>query len=141
MRTASARSLAAERPRLAVVLVALERPSSTAPTADPGGGSGTPSPAGPGALPDAPPQLLGDPPAPRYPPRARDEGREGTVLLRLTVAADGTVTEAVVVRSSGSPDLDAAAREAASRWRLRPARRAGVPVAAEVQVPVRFRLG
>lgn len=52
---------------------------------------------------------------PEYPARARAEGREGTSYVRLAAAADGTVRECVVTRSSGHQDLDAAACQVAMR--------------------------
>jgi TonB family protein len=55
-------------------------------------------------------------PAPDYPDEARWEGREGRVLLRFRVRADGRVGEADVVSSSGHADLDAAAVATLRRW-------------------------
>lgn len=49
-----------------------------------------------------------------------EEGVEGTVRLRVLVAPDGTVQQVDLAASSGDPRLDAAAREAAWRWRYRP---------------------
>jgi periplasmic protein TonB len=45
----------------------------------------------------------------RYPDAARRRGEEGEVAVRFTVAADGRVSQAVVVKSSGTATLDAAA--------------------------------
>ncbi len=77
---------------------------------------------------------------PRYPRLARHRGEQGTVVLRVWVDAQGTVTDARVARSSGHALLDDAAIAAARRWRFRPARVAGVPVAAVVEHEVEFRL-
>lgn len=49
----------------------------------------------------------------RYPVRAQKTRQEGSVLLTVHVAADGTTKKVVVSRSSGSGDLDRAARAAA----------------------------
>ncbi|WP_430826556.1 energy transducer TonB [Brevundimonas diminuta] len=46
---------------------------------------------------------------PEYPAPARAERREGTSYVRLAAAADGSVKDCVVTRSSGHQDLDAAA--------------------------------
>jgi protein TonB len=77
---------------------------------------------------------------PRYPELARRQGIEGTVLLRLFVAADGRVREVEVAESSGHPILDAEAVTAVRSWRGRPATRDGVPVETVELLPVRFRL-
>jgi protein TonB len=81
-----------------------------------------------------------DNPKPRYPPLARRLGEEGRVLLRVTVAADGTPTRLSLAESSGSPRLDTAAEEAVRRWRFVPARRGAEPVMATVLVPISFSL-
>src|SRR5215831_19792909 len=48
---------------------------------------------------------------PPYPPVARRIGAEGKVTLRLTVSADGRVTQADVETSSGRDELDQTARQ------------------------------
>lgn len=79
-------------------------------------------------------------PEPHYPATARRRGQEGMVLLAVRVSAAGVV-EAVAVRTgSGVPDLDRAAVEAVERWAFDPALEDGEPVAAEVEVPIRFEL-
>jgi protein TonB len=106
----------------------------------------TPSPASPEiaarepvSAPDFRAAYLDNPP-PAYPRAARRNGEEGTVTLRVLVNQDGLATQVELERSSGSNLLDTAAREAVKNWRFAPARRAGVPVAAWVIVPVIFRL-
>lgn len=76
---------------------------------------------------------------PRYPPRARQIGREADVDLAVLIEADGAVSEVVLARSGGE-DFDREAIEAVRRERWRPATRAGVPVASRVHFRVRFRL-
>jgi len=46
-----------------------------------------------------------------YPSRALREEREGTTGFRVTVGADGRVTDCQITSSSGSPDLDQTACE------------------------------
>ncbi|MCE9670891.1 TonB family protein [Myxococcus stipitatus] len=82
------------------------------------------------------------PPSPReMAPAAMPGGAvlEGptTVLVRLTIDAEGEV-ERVEVRESGGTLLDRAALAAAVRWRFQPATREGVPLAVQVDVPVVF---
>ena len=80
-------------------------------------------------------------PKPRYPEAARAEGREGTVLLKVTVLPTGKVGEAITERSSGHTDLDRAAVEAVMKWTFVPARRGENPVMASVRIPVTFKIG
>lgn len=79
-------------------------------------------------------------PAPPYPVRARRNGEQGTVLLRVWVAADGAARRAEVERSSGHESLDAAALAAVKTWRFVPARRGDAAVEGVVIVPIAFRL-
>jgi protein TonB len=83
---------------------------------------------------------LADNPAPGYPYAARLRGQHGRVVLRVEVTPGGGAGAVAVERSSGYEILDRAASEAVRQWRFRPAHRGGVPVAATVQVPVRFDL-
>jgi TonB family protein len=75
-----------------------------------------------------------------YPPIAVRLGQEGDVLVRLTVLPDGSVGNAKIVKSSGSPQLDASALVGVGYWRYRPAMRNGKPVAADVTVKIAIRL-
>lgn len=77
-------------------------------------------------------------PAPSYPARAQRRGESGEVLLRINVDARGVPDRVEIAASSGSRDLDRAARRAVQRWRFRPAMRDGRPVAGVVTVPIRF---
>lgn len=53
-----------------------------------------------------------------YPTRARRLGIEGITRVQLEIAEDGRVTDARVLRSSGSRILDRAALEAVRKWRF-----------------------
>jgi protein TonB len=78
---------------------------------------------------------------PPYPPIEKRLGHEGTVSLRLMISADGTVTDAIVTRSSGYPALDAAAVAwITSHWRYRPATRDGKPVTSQANANMKFEL-
>lgn len=79
-------------------------------------------------------------PRPAYPRAARQRGWQGLVLVLVRVTEDGVPQEVSVKESSGHSVLDDAALEAVRRWRFTPARQAGHPVAAAVEVPVRFSL-
>src|SRR5882672_9748848 len=80
----------------------------------------------------APPQPVETPPA------AAAEGTTdtGTVVLLVTVGADGLVRDVSVAQTAG-PALDAAAVAAVMRWKFRPALRDGQPFEARVRAPCR----
>ncbi|GAA5008474.1 energy transducer TonB [Pseudoluteimonas lycopersici] len=111
-----------------------------------------PAPRAPVAPPSAPttpiapaqansdPVLQGKPAAP-YPVAALRNGESGTVMLRVTVGADGVPYGIAVARSSGSRTLDRAAMGAVKSWRFNPAMHNGQPVPASVQIPVSYNLG
>jgi len=79
-------------------------------------------------------------PRPEYPDRARREGWEGTVLLRVLVDPEGKSKWVEISRSSGYAALDGAAVEAVKRWRFHPARQAKGRVESWVMIPIVFRL-
>ncbi|WUR14446.1 TonB family protein [[Empedobacter] haloabium] len=56
---------------------------------------------------------------PTYPPKAHAAGETGTVQVALLVAGDGRVIESKVQKSSGSSELDKAARKAFSQCRFK----------------------
>ncbi|AUX48182.1 TonB family protein [Sorangium cellulosum] len=74
-----------------------------------------------------------------YPSEARAARREGTVVLKLLIDAEGRVTEAEVTTPQGH-GLDEAARAAALRFRFVPARRRGTPVASRILYGYEFQL-
>ena len=73
---------------------------------------------------------------PVYPETARAAGITGLVLLEVTVGADGSVTNAKVLRSI--PQLDAAALDAVRQWRYEPTLLNGAPVPVITTAAVRF---
>jgi TonB family protein len=76
-----------------------------------------------------------------YTQEARANGVEGRLILRLTIAADGTVADVQVV-SSVDPTLDAAAVAAVKTWTFKPSMRCGKPMAGGVYTLARrFELG
>jgi periplasmic protein TonB len=79
-------------------------------------------------------------PAPAYPQVSRRAGEQGTVMLRVMVRRDGLPTSVEIEKSSGSRNLDAAAREAVWGWRFVPATLGADPIESWVLVPVVFRL-
>lgn len=79
-------------------------------------------------------------PQPDYPPISRRMGEEGKAILRVLVNDKGRPERIEVHQSSGSPRLDEAARQAASRAVFKPFIEDGKPVAAYAIVPIRFQL-
>jgi TonB family protein len=79
-------------------------------------------------------------PKPHYPEKAREEGREGTVILRVLVDEEGRVRSVEVNRSSGFEAFNRAAVDAVRRWRFSPARYGERRVESWVRIPVVFRL-
>lgn len=77
---------------------------------------------------------------PDYPDAAREDGQEGTVRLLVDVDAQGRVLQVHWLERSGVMVLDVAAREAVRRWHFLPARRAGILVAGQVRLSLRFEL-
>jgi periplasmic protein TonB len=77
---------------------------------------------------------------PRYPIDARRKREEGTVLLAVTLAADGHVASVAIARSSGFASLDDAARDAVRHWRWAPTLRDGEPVMVRGVVEIPFVL-
>lgn len=124
--------------------------SATAPAAAPAPAVASgPQAAAPGSVglareaPLTPPSFSADylhNPRPAYPLSARRLGQSGLVVLRVRVSEAGRPTEVRVARSAGFDALDRAALDAVQGWTFVPARRGDTPVAAWVEVPVRFRL-
>lgn len=78
-------------------------------------------------------------PEPEYTEEARRAGIDGSVLLSIVIAPDGTVRDVKVMRRL-SYGLDEKAVEAVTQWRFKPATKDGSPVAVMVNVEVNFRL-
>jgi len=77
---------------------------------------------------------------PVYPPNARRREEQGVVVHEITLSEKGLVTGAVLVESSGYPELDRAARRALMSARYIPATRDGVPVSSTLRQPIEFQL-
>lgn len=77
---------------------------------------------------------------PEYPVEAYRRREEGTVLVGASVGVDGRPVRVDVIRRSGSRALDQAAADAVRQWTFEPAVRGGRKVAADVEVPVTFRI-
>src|ERR1044071_3274215 len=79
--------------------------------------------------------------APPYPEVARRLAEQGTVTVRIEIAASGTVKNVAVLRSSGSERLDAAAVSwIKAHWKYHAASRGGVAVESHVEAQIVFDL-
>jgi protein TonB len=96
-------------------------------------------PATPPVLQEATPEYDKNP-APEYPRRARQLGFEGTVVLNVRINQKGGVEDVKIAVSSGYSLLDQSALRSVKAWLFKPAQRGYQPVAAWVQVPVRYTL-
>ena len=67
-------------------------------------------------------------------------GEDGTVIVSITVAANGCLLRAEIRRSSGAPELDAAALRRMSQATFLSAEKDKQPLEASVPLIVRFRL-
>jgi protein TonB len=74
-------------------------------------------------------------PQPVYPRRALEAEREGFVRLRITIQADGSVSDAVVTEARPSGWFENAALDAVRRWRYQPSDRTIV-----TPVEIQFKL-
>ncbi len=75
-----------------------------------------------------------------YPQTALRNRAEGKVVLRVLVGTDGEVEQIEIEHSSGSRDLDRAAREAVMKWKFKPGMRGGVAYSSWALVPISFTL-
>jgi protein TonB len=66
--------------------------------------------------------------APTYPIAAARRHEQGTVVLRIFIDVDGSVSQVQILHSSGSRILDDAARDRIKTWHFRPAIINGLPV-------------
>ena len=78
-------------------------------------------------------------PPPEYPAGAASVSEGGRVRLEILIGSDGRVESAHVLRSSGFARLDEAAADGVRKWRFKPARRDGSPVAWRLEHTIVFR--
>ena len=79
-------------------------------------------------------------PFPAYPPELLARRIQATVVLRLKIAADGTVAEATVHRTSGYAAMDQAALTGVKSWKFKPAMKNGKSVETVVRKPFTFEI-
>lgn len=77
---------------------------------------------------------------PEYPGAMIRQGMEGNVTVRITIGADGRVTDIAKISATDESFWLATQRHALRKWRFRPATRDGVAVASSKTLTVRFTL-
>jgi periplasmic protein TonB len=75
---------------------------------------------------------------PQYPAIAKAARIQGTVVLNVSISAEGVVEEVSAV--SGPPELRQAAIDAVKTWRYKPYLVKGAPMEVEGEVSVPFKL-
>lgn len=74
---------------------------------------------------------------PDYPPDLRRDGVSGLVMVKCTIDENGNVVDPQVEKSS-NPSFEKPAVEALKKWKFKPAKQDGAPVAIKVSIPIKF---
>ena len=75
--------------------------------------------------------------APDYPEDLRDQHIAGVVTIKCTIDAQGNVIDPEVEKSSNN-GFDKPALDAVKKWKFKPAKQDGAPIAKKVSIPIRF---
>jgi TonB family protein len=75
-----------------------------------------------------------------YPDEAREQGLEGTVMVRVFIDESGKAKDVIISKSSENYLLDSAAVKTAKTFTFSPAMRGNEALQTWVQVPIEFRL-
>jgi protein TonB len=75
--------------------------------------------------------------APEYPREMKQNGVSGLVMVKCMIDEQGNVSQADVVKSSDQT-FDKFATEALKKWKFKPARQDGTPIAMQVTIPIKF---
>lgn len=74
---------------------------------------------------------------PEYPAVLKRDGVNGIVVVRCTVDEQGNVAS-IEVQKSTNAEFDKPALEAVKKWKFKPAKVDGSPVAKKVSIPIKF---
>ena len=77
---------------------------------------------------------------PNYPERARNEGIEGTVIVKLLIDENGNVRRVRVIKAPKYWGFDDSVRKAAKLWKFEPAKLNNMPVKVWATQVIEFRL-
>lgn len=75
--------------------------------------------------------------APEYPSELRREGVSGLVMVKCSIDEQGNVA-ATEVEKSSNPAFEKPALDAVKRWKFKPAKQDGTPIAIKVSIPIKF---
>lgn len=75
--------------------------------------------------------------APDYPNELRREGVSGLVMVKCSIDEQGNVTETEIEKSSNAA-FEKPAVAAVKKWKFKPAKQDGSPVAIKVSIPIKF---
>ena len=75
--------------------------------------------------------------APDYPPDLKRDGISGLVMVKCTIDEQGNVVDPTVEKSSNA-SFEKPALEALKKWKFKPAKQDGTPVAIKVSIPIKF---
>lgn len=75
-----------------------------------------------------------------YPDASRRAGEEGTCKLKVTISADGRLSDPSIDTSSGFPRIDEACLKIVKGQRMVPAMEDGKPIAVTTLLPIKFKL-
>lgn len=76
---------------------------------------------------------------PKFPTEMRKEGTGGLVTVKCTIDEKGNVTEPQVEKASHEAFVQPAL-EALRKWKFKPAKKGGNPVALRVSIPIQFSI-
>jgi protein TonB len=76
----------------------------------------------------------------RYPSLAKDNGIEGTVVVRFIVEKDGSISQPAIIRDIGGGCGAEALRVVKSMPTWLPGKQQGRPVRVQFSLPVQFKL-
>jgi periplasmic protein TonB len=75
--------------------------------------------------------------SPDYPAALKRDGVSGVVTVKCLIDENGNVAETEVEKSSNAA-FDQPALSALKKWKFKPARQDGNPVAIKISIPIRF---
>jgi periplasmic protein TonB len=74
---------------------------------------------------------------PKFPPEMRREGTGGLVTVKCTIDEKGNVTEPQVEKATHDAFVQPAL-DALRKWKFKPAKKGGNPIALRVSIPIQF---
>jgi protein TonB len=75
--------------------------------------------------------------APEYPSDLKNEGVAGVVVVACVIDVQGNVSDPAVQKSSNA-EFERPALEAIKKWKFKPAKQDGSPIAKKVTIPIKF---